>query len=173
MPLTGTSAPATGQVQVQGRGVGAGQQQSDPSIAPDILSYGRRLPPPSNLGGKSHPHRHPVTTSSRHHPAVATTWPTPWCRPSKGGRRHPGGCRDPWPLPTPPPPVHNGPAPAPCPGRPWSPAWASQSLPAAAPLVPPAQSPSSGPWRKSRGWDSGTPLVKMPYPEIFSKNHSG
>ena len=70
-------------------------------------------------------------------------------RPSRRGRRHPGGCRDPWPLPAPPPPVHNGPAPAPCPARPWSPARASWPTPAAAPgslpLVPLFPAPGGDP----------------------------
>jgi hypothetical protein len=55
------------QAQVQGLGAGAGQQQSNPSIAKFILSFGRRQPPPSNLGGQSHPHRSPITTGRRYH----------------------------------------------------------------------------------------------------------
>jgi hypothetical protein len=73
MPLTGTAAPGTG----SGSGVGAGQQQSDPSMEPDILSYGRRPPPPSNLGGQSHSNRlscdsPPLPSPWRHRRAA---WP--------------------------------------------------------------------------------------------------
>ena len=44
------------------------------------------------------------------------------------------------------------------------------ATPAAAPPALPS-SPLPGPWRQRRGWDSYPP-VKMPRPEIFSKNHS-
>ena len=38
--------------------------------------------------------------------------------------------------------------------------------------APGTRPPLPAPGGKVRGWDSGTPLVKMPRPEIFSKNHS-
>ena len=152
MPLTGTATPGTG----PGAGPGAwsreGQQQSAPSMAPDILSYGRRPPPPSNLGGQSHPHRPPVTTSRRHRPAVITTWRTMVCRPSRGGRCHPGGCRGPWtppdatttgaqrtgPRPLPWPPMVTGP------GFPASPTAARRPLPTRPPLPAPGGKPGDG-----------------------------
>ena len=40
MPITGTAASATGPSAGSGSGVGTGQQQSAPSMVPDILSYG-------------------------------------------------------------------------------------------------------------------------------------
>ena len=100
--------------QVPGLRVGTGQRQSAPSMAPDIPSYGRR-PPPSNLGRQSPPHLPPVTTSRRH-PAIITTLPAPWCRPSRGGRRHHWGYRGPCPHQS----HHHGaqrtgPRPLPCP----------------------------------------------------------
>ena len=54
-----------------------GEQQSDPSMAPDILSFGRRSQPASNLDGQSNPRRPPVTTSRRLRPKDTATaaWP--------------------------------------------------------------------------------------------------
>ena len=77
MPLTGTAAPATGPSAGPGSGVGTGQQQSAPSMAPDILSYGRRPPPPSNLGGQSPPHRPSCDSPPPPHPGATATaaWP--------------------------------------------------------------------------------------------------
>jgi hypothetical protein len=44
--------------------------------------------------------------------------------------------------------------------------------PAVAPAGPLHLSPSSGPWRQTRGRDSYPPGINMPRAEIFSKNHS-
>jgi hypothetical protein len=59
------------------------------------------------------------------------------------------------------------------PGAKATAAWSAYGTAAPRPSTrrrrPGYTSPSSGPWRQSRGWDSGTPLVKMPGPEIFLK----
>jgi hypothetical protein len=66
-----------------GTGPGAGPGEwSRVNVAEVGPEHGARhsflWPPPSNLGGQSHPHRPPVKTGRRHHPAVITTWPAPW-----------------------------------------------------------------------------------------------
>jgi hypothetical protein len=154
---------------VQGPGlrVGTGQQKSDLSMAPDILSYGRRPPLPSDLG-------RPVV---RPRPSCDNQPPPPPPMSSPPGPHHgntdhqgEGGATLGllWPLPptgattT----VHNLPALAPCLAahghRPGPPRHRRAGR-------LPFLYPSSGPWRQIRGWDSGTPWSRCPVRKFFQK----
>ena len=154
------------QAQVPGRGVG--QQQSAPNMAPDILSYGRRPPPPSDLGRQSPLHRPPVTTSRCQHPAVITTWPAPWGGDNQGEADATLGL--PWPLAlteaTTTGAQRTGP---PLPRPPMGTGLGLSANPCCHTARPLPLYPSSGPWRQRRGRDSVTPLVKMPRPRNFFK----
>ena len=191
MPFTGTTAPATGPSAGPGSGVGAGQQQSKRSMAPVIsvnyffssdgrfncrsshqtffpMAVTRR---PLDLGGQSHPHRPPVTTSRRHTPLSSPPGPRHGMQTIQGRAASPLGLL--WPLdptgatttgaqrtgPRPPALAAHGHRPG-VPG----PHHRRRRLPF---TVPPLPGPRGKP-----GDGTPTPRSNMPRPEIFSKNHS-
>jgi hypothetical protein len=171
MPITGTAAPGTGPGVSPGRGVGAYQQQSDPSMAPEILSYGRRPPPPSDLGW---PVASPSPSCDNQPPTTPLSSPpgAPWqCRTIEERAASPLG-----PLcPLGPHRSHNvrcimdRPRPFALTAHGHRPG--GSRLPATAAPGPPHLSPSSGPWRQTRRRDSYPPGINMFRMEIFSKNH--
>jgi hypothetical protein len=161
-----------------------------PAVAPDAV----HRPPPRR-------HRHCRPAVGNHRPSAPTPMPLTgtaasgtgpaagpgaWSRAAAVGPEYGAGHSFLWP----PPAVALGPrlasrsplAPTvtarrrPRPGATAAAAWPAVGdrcpRPSARRRGPGYTSPSSGPRRQMRGWDSGTPLVKMSGPEIFSKNHS-
>jgi len=101
-------------------------------------------------------------------PPFTVAPPGSLCRSPRRGRRHPGGCRDPWPLPTPPPPVHNGSPPALTLVAHSHRSGPPGQFSVTAPPIPFLSTPLPAP-----GGEVGDglryPPVKMPCPEIFQK----